>query len=245
MLHSEKLILVCQALFVLIELVLQAFPLLVEHILALKEHIVVETKLLLVQLVHSFHVFHALFQDLHFSLKLDLLLSLLVGILSHHFFEVFCIVRLQLLSLGQVLCLDVFVLVEKGLYLVLVSLENSRALTIKVVFNCSKLCIVVLPHFLELRLHTNNKIVNVFGHLLDGFDVVTVFGGDLPVELLNELFLVVNDFDTSSFLRLDVLLEKFKSVTNQLALTSASSLQSSFSSNSCQFQSISTFFLCD
>ena len=37
----------------------------------------------------------------------------------------------------------------------------------------------------------------------------------------------------------------FSHKANDTLLTSASSLQSSFSSNSCQFQSISTFFLCD
>ena len=37
----------------------------------------------------------------------------------------------------------------------------------------------------------------------------------------------------------------FSNMADGAILTSASSLQSSFSSNSCQFQSISTFFLCD
>ena len=37
----------------------------------------------------------------------------------------------------------------------------------------------------------------------------------------------------------------FSNKADGAILTSASSLQSSFSSNSCQFQSISTFFLCD
>jgi len=46
---------------------------------------VVELKFLLIQSVNSFHVFHALLKNLHLFLKLDFLLSLVVGVLSFEF----------------------------------------------------------------------------------------------------------------------------------------------------------------
>ena len=90
---------------------------------------------------------------------------------------------------------------------------------------------------------------------------------NLHFKLLDQFLFVGDDLGACSLLCLDVLFKINKIVlifmrfirksqvrgngsifslkANGSLLTSASSLQSSFSSSSCQFQSISTFFLCD
>ena len=112
LLDFEKLLLVSEALAILLKLYLQGFLLLVEHLLTFMQNIVVEGKLLLIKLVDSFHVFHALFQDLHLSLKFNLLLSLLVRVLAHHILQILGVLTLLLLSLGQVDALSLLVLGE-------------------------------------------------------------------------------------------------------------------------------------
>ena len=52
------------------------------HFFTLFEHFVIKFQFLFVQSVDSFHVFHALFEDLHFLFKLDFLLSLIISILG-------------------------------------------------------------------------------------------------------------------------------------------------------------------
>jgi hypothetical protein len=44
----------------------------------------IEVKLLLVEFVHRLHVLHALLQNLHLLLELDLLLRLIVRVLIAH-----------------------------------------------------------------------------------------------------------------------------------------------------------------
>ena len=113
-----------RSVLVLVEFELQALLLLVEDLLALEEHIIVEAKLLLVELVDSLHVFHALFEDLHFGLELDLLLSLLVRILAHDFFKrsrVSCLLTLALLLIKS---LNTFLFLELLLDLLFVSVKD-------------------------------------------------------------------------------------------------------------------------
>ena len=49
--------------------------------LALFENFLVEIKLLFIQTINSFHVFHTFLENLHFLFKLNLLVSLVVSIL--------------------------------------------------------------------------------------------------------------------------------------------------------------------
>ena len=83
LLHPELLMFIAEAPLVLQQLLLQALLLLREDLLALKQHIVVEPELLLIQLVYGLHILHALLEDLHLRLELNFLLSLLVSVLTH------------------------------------------------------------------------------------------------------------------------------------------------------------------
>ena len=49
-------------------------------LLPLLEYLMIELQLLLIESVHGLHVLHALLKDLHFLLKLDLLLSLVISV---------------------------------------------------------------------------------------------------------------------------------------------------------------------
>ena len=69
--------------------------------MAFEKNIIVEAKLLLIELVDSLHVLHALLEDLHLSLKSDLLLALVVGILAHDFLELLSILVLLCLTFGK------------------------------------------------------------------------------------------------------------------------------------------------
>ena len=109
----------------------EALLLLREDILTLVENIVVEGQLLLIELVNGLHVLHALFEDLHLGLQLDLLLSLLVSVLAHDVFELLGVGCLLLLPLVQVAGFDLLMLIEEVLNLLFVPVEDSGSLTIK------------------------------------------------------------------------------------------------------------------
>ena len=136
------------------QLGLETLLLLREHLLSLVEHVIVEVKLLLVELVDSLHVLHALLQNLHLSLKLDLLLGLLVRILTHHILKLLRILCFFLLSLIQVTGLDSLVLIEELLDLRFVAVKNGTALAVKLPLNLRQLLVVMLAHVVELALHS-------------------------------------------------------------------------------------------
>ena len=123
--------LLAKLLGILAQLGLQALLLFCKDCLPLVEHVVVEVELLLVELVDGFHVLHALLQDLHLGLELDLLLGLLVGVLTHHIFELLRILRFLLLPLVQVAGLDSLVLLEEIFDFLFVAVENGTALAVK------------------------------------------------------------------------------------------------------------------
>ena len=173
--------------------------------LALVEHIVVEVELLLVELVDGLHVFHALFQNLHLSLELDLLLGLLVRILTHHILQLLRILRFFLLSLVQVAGLNSLVLLEEVFDLLFVAVKNGTALAVELPLNLRQLLVVMLAHVIELALHSLDQRINVLRHLLDSLDVVAVLLVDLRLELFDELLLVGDNFSTGCLLSLDVL----------------------------------------
>lgn len=113
------------------KLELESLLLLVEDLLALEKHIVVESKLLLVELVDGLHVLHTLLQNLHFSLKFDLLFGLLVGVLAHDVLELLSILFFLLLALKQKVVLNTLVLLEEVLDLLLVAGEDLATLLVK------------------------------------------------------------------------------------------------------------------
>ena len=173
--------------------------------LSLVEHVIVEVELFLIQLVDGFHVLHALFQNLHLGLELDLLFGLLVGVLTHHIFELLRILRFLLLPLVQVAGLDSLVLLEEIFDFFFVAVENGTALAVKFALDLRQLLVVMLAHVIELALHSLDQRVNILRHLLDRLDVVTVLLVDLRFELLDELLLVRDDLSTGCLLRFNVL----------------------------------------
>ena len=255
LLVAELDVLVTVFLLVSLELGPKALLLLIEDCLALVEHIVVEGELLLIQLIDSLHILHALFEDLHFRFKLDLLLSLLVSILAHGALKVSSVIILLLLPLVEVVLFDVAVLLEELLDLDLVTFKDITAFTIKLGFDVLQLGSIAFTHCNELILHLSDQRVDVLGHLCDSLDIVAIFLVDLGLKLLNQVLLISDDLGAGGFLSFNVLANTRVRVSIRISeslrfkikvkLTSASSLQSSFSSSSCQFQSISTFFLCD
>ena len=129
--------------------------------LALIENFVVEVKLLLIQFVDSFHVFHTLFQDLHFRLESNLLLGLLIGVLTHHVFELLGVLRLLLLPLLKVLGFNGFVFIEEDLDFFFVASENALSLLVELSLDILQLLVVVLAHLTELTLHADDESVDI------------------------------------------------------------------------------------
>lgn len=176
-----------------------------EHRLSLLKHDVIEVEFRLIQLVNGFHVLHTFLENLHLGFKLDLLLSLFVGILTHGALEIIGVIVLLLLPLVQILLLDVAMVFEQLFDLDLVALEDVTALAIELRLNVVQLGGVALAHGDELVLHLGDECVDVLGHLRDRLDVVAVLLVNLSIELRNQQFFVADDLGTGRFLRLNVL----------------------------------------
>jgi len=144
-------------LVVLLQLLAESLLLLQVHLLTLVEHIVIEAEFLLVELVDSLHVLHAFLKDLHLRLQLNLLLSLFVGILTHDFLQLLCVLLLFFLALLQKAGFDDLVFVEELLDFLSVAVKNVHSLSVEFRLNRLKLLVVVLTHLSELRLHALNE----------------------------------------------------------------------------------------
>ena len=96
-------------------------------------------------------------------------------------------------------------IIEKLINFSFVASENSFALVCKLRLNLDQLLSILSSHLLELRLHTRDKKVDIFGHLLDCLDVVAIFLIDLLLKLFDQLLLVTDNFGASGFLSLNVL----------------------------------------
>ena len=114
-----------------LQFVLEALLLLSEDLLPLEEDVMVEAQLFMVQLVDRYHVLHALFEDLHFRLELDFLLSLFVGIASHGVLEVFGVIVFLLLAPVEEVFLALLVLIEESVHLIFVAGEDVATLTVE------------------------------------------------------------------------------------------------------------------
>jgi len=171
----------------------------------LLEDLVVELELLLVETVHSLHVFHALFEDLHLLLKLDLLLSLVIGVLRP---QVLQLLRVVLLVLSP-LVLEVFfkfsMLLEQSADLVLVVLEYLAALVVERLLDVVELVAVVRAHLIELELHRRDQQVDVVVLLLERIHVLVVLGLELLHEPADQLLLLLDDLSAGLLLLVDVL----------------------------------------
>ena len=108
---------------------------LIVYAFSLKQYFVIEFQLLLVERIDSFHVLHALFQDLHLGLELDFLLILLVSILTHDIFELSGILFFIMLTLGKILLFEVTMFIEQILDLVFVARQDVVPFVFKFGFN--------------------------------------------------------------------------------------------------------------
>lgn len=108
--------------------------------------------------------------------------------------------------------LDFFVVIEKLVNFCFVASEDSFALVSKLSLNLDQLFCVLSSHLLKLRLHTGDKTIDIFGHLLDCLDVVAIFLIDLLLKFLDQLLLVTDNFGAGGFLSLNVLRNSNKAV---------------------------------
>ncbi len=102
--------------------------------------------------------------------------------------------------------------IEKLINFSFVASENSFALVCKLSLNLDQLLSILSSHLLELRLHTGNKTIDIFGHLLDCLDVVAIFLINLLLKLFDQLLLVTDNVGASGFLSLNVLQNLNKAV---------------------------------
>jgi len=131
LLNREECLLLKTNPFISSQFELQTFLLLLEYKLTLLQDDVIEDKFRLVKFVDGLHVFHALLEDLHLSLELDLLLSLLVGILAHGALEVSSVIIFLLLPHVQEFLLNVAMVFKQRFDLDLVALKDVTALAIE------------------------------------------------------------------------------------------------------------------
>jgi hypothetical protein len=162
----------------------------------LSKHFRVKLKLFLVQTVDGLHVFHAFFEDLHFLLEFDFLLSLVVCVLGLLIFEV---LGLSLLLFGLLLkeiLFDCLVMFEEMVDFLVVLLQKCTALSIKLRLNLGEVVGVICSHLVELVLHSQDEFVNVLVHLLHGDHVVLVLGVESLLEFTFKVVFVFYNFLT-------------------------------------------------
>ena len=165
----------------------------------------VELELLLVKSVDGLHVLHALLEDLHLLLELDLLLGLVIGVLRPQVLQLLRVVLLIQSTLVLEMLLKFAVLLEQPANLVLVVLEDLAALFVEGLLDVVELVAVVGTHLVELELHRGDQKVNVVVLVLQRVHILIVLGLQLLHELPNQLLLLIDDLTTGILLLLDVL----------------------------------------
>jgi len=134
----------------------------------------IEFKFFFIESVYSFHVFHTFLQNLHLLLQLDLLLSLIVGILSSQLFKFLSILILFLLSLVHILLLKITMLLKQLFNFPFISLQNLSSFSDEVLLNIFDLSVVVTSHLLELVPHALDQLIDIVILLFEGFDILFV-----------------------------------------------------------------------
>lgn len=120
---------------------------------SLFENLVVELQLFLIETINCLHILHALFENLHFFLKLDFLLGLIIGVFRSQVFKLLGIVFLILCSFMLEVFFELSVLLKESADLILIILEDLATLIIECLFNIVELIAVVCAHLVELELH--------------------------------------------------------------------------------------------
>ena len=216
---GHTLVVVCEALVLRLEFCshspenffVLSFPLLevlkglFVDLFSLLEHSVVELKLLLIKSVHSFHVFHALLKNLHFLLKLDLLLSLVISILGLEFLELISVLLIVLRPPMHTLLFQFLVLSEKLPDLLLIFLDDVISFSQEGLLNLVKLLVVVDPHIKELLAHSFDQIIDVVILLFQSFYVFLILLLQLVDKAADQVALLRDDLFASLFLNFNVL----------------------------------------
>lgn len=216
---GHTLIVVCEALVLRLEFgshspenfFVLSFPLLevlkglLVDLFSLLEHSVVELKLLFIKSVHSFHVFHALLKNLHFLLKLDLLLSLVISILGLEFLELISVLFVVLRPPMHTLLFQLLVLSEKLPDLLLIFLDDVIPFSQEGLLNLIKLLVVVNPHIEELLAHSFDQIIDVVILLFQSFHVFLILLLQLVDEAADQVALLRDYLFASLLLNFDVL----------------------------------------
>lgn len=121
--------------------------------LALLKDLLVEIEFLFVKTVNSLHVFHTLLKNLHFLLKLDLLVGLVVGVLRSNLLKFLSLILLVVVTLLLVVLFSLLMGVEQKLDLVGIALEERLALVPELLLDSIKLGTVRVAHKNELNFH--------------------------------------------------------------------------------------------
>lgn len=149
----------------------------------LLEDAVVESKLLLVELVDSLHVLHAFLQDLHLLLQLDLLLRLIVSVQVSDFFQLLGVGLFSLGAMLGVFFFDLFLLLEELLDLRFILVQDLCALVLECLLNADQVLLVSRAEGFVLLLHLVDKLVDVVVHAAHSLYVLLI----LALELLHKL----------------------------------------------------------
>ena len=171
----------------------------------LLQHPIVEVQLLFVELIDGLHVLHTLLKNLHLLLQLDFLLRLIVGVLVAEFFELLCVLFLHLGPSVGLGFLGVFVLLEEIVDLLLVGLEDLGPLIFEGLFDRVHVRLVRFARVFVLLLHRLDQVVDVVVHLGHRLDVLLILALQLLHELLDEVFLLLNDLLALLLLSFDFL----------------------------------------
>ena len=166
---------------------------------------IVELKFLLIQSINRFHVFHALLKNLHFFLKLDFLLGLIVGVLSFEFLKFIRIFLVVLRSSVHAFFFEPLVLSKELPDLLFVFLNDVISFSQEGLLDLIKLLMVIDSHIQELLAHSFDQVIDVIILLFQSFDVFFIFLLQLVNETADKITLLRDNLFTSLLLNFDVL----------------------------------------
>lgn len=179
------------------------------------EHTVVKIQLLFIKFVDSFHVFHALFKNLHFFFQFDLWFSLGICIIVADLFKFSCKFLFLLSTSGFEVRLNVFMFFEQLLYFLSVVLKHFTTLRFKCCLNVLELILIRGAKVFERTPHMDNHLINIIVHWSHGLDVFLVLALESFHELINQLLFISDNLFAFILLNVDFL------NTKQLRLSAA------------------------
>ena len=113
----------------------------------------IKPELFFIESEHSLHILHTFLKHLHLLLKLDLLISLIIGMRCLQVLQLFVVLFLHFSLLASVSFLLVAAHAEKLLNMFVIAGQDVLPLLRKVLLDLIKLLTVVRPHVKELLSH--------------------------------------------------------------------------------------------